>query len=90
ALYLDSDIIVTGSLDYLFDIELDGYALAAVEDSFGDVPSTNFNSGMLLVNVDTWRDEDACSKLLELTNQYHETAYGDQGILNMLFHDRWK
>ncbi|MTV61550.1 glycosyltransferase, partial [Streptococcus pneumoniae] len=70
ALYLDSDIIVTGSLDYLFDIELDGYALAAVEDSFGDVPSTNFNSGMLLVNVDTWRDEDACSKLLELTNQY--------------------
>lgn len=90
ALYLDSDIIVTGSLDYLFDIELDGYALAAVEDSFGDVPSNNFNAGVLLVDVDSWRDEDASTKLLELTNQYHETAYGDQGILNMLFHERWK
>lgn len=90
ALYIDSDTIVTGSLDYLFDMDLDGYALAAVEDSFGDAPSTNFNAGVLLVDVDIWRDEDACTKLLELTNQYHETAYGDQGILNMLFHDRWK
>ena len=30
ALYLDSDIIVTGSLDYLFDMDLDCYALSAV------------------------------------------------------------
>ena len=57
-------------------MDLDGYALAAVEDSFGDAPSTNFNAGVLLVDVDIWRDEDACAKLLELTNQYHETAYG--------------
>ena len=41
ALYIDSDTIVTGSLDYLFNMDLDGYALAAVEDSFGDAPSTN-------------------------------------------------
>ncbi|WP_260464429.1 glycosyltransferase family 8 protein, partial [Streptococcus pneumoniae] len=90
ALYLDSDIIVTENLDYLFDIDLEGYPLAAIEDSFGDAPSNNFNAGVLLVDVDSWRDEDACTKLLELTNQYHETAYGDQGILNMLFHNRWK
>lgn len=90
ALYLDSDIIVTGNLDYLFDIDLEGFPLAAVKDWFGGAPSTNFNAGVLLVDVDSWRDEDASTKLLELTNQYHETAYGDQGILNMLFHERWK
>lgn len=89
-LYLDSDIIVTDNLDELFEIELDEYALAGVEDYFDYSYTGDFNSGMMLINADLWKKEGACSQLLDLTEKHHEHSFGDQGILNMLFKDRWK
>ena len=87
-LYLDSDIIVTSSLTALFDIDLDGYPLGAVPD----IPTTDeeFNSGVLLIDTDMWRDENISRQLFELTIAHHEHVYGDQGIFNILFKDRWK
>ena len=88
ALYLDSDIIVTSSLTALFDLDLEGYPLGAVPD----IPTTDeeFNSGVLLIDTDMWRDENISRQLFELTIVHHEHVYGDQGIFNILFKDRWK
>lgn len=86
-LYLDSDIIVRSSIDELFSYDLGDSPLAAVADP---LDSSTFNSGMMLINADLWRKESATDSLLDLTNQFHQEVYGDQGILNLLFKDRWR
>ena len=87
AIYLDSDVIVRGSLDALFSEDLGDFPMAAVED---DLTSDSFNSGVMLIDVDVWRTEGVTEQLFELTNQFHESSFGDQGILNILFQKRWK
>ena len=87
AIYLDSDVIVRGSLDALFSEDLGDFPMAAVED---DLTSDSFNAGVMLIDVDAWRAEGVTEKLFELTNQFHESSFGDQGILNILFQKRWK
>ena len=86
ALYLDSDIIVRTNIDELFLEDIRDYSLAAVADAL--VPST-FNSGVMLINVALWKQENATERLLELTNEFHTSTFGDQGILNKLFENRW-
>lgn len=86
-LYLDSDIVVRKPIDELWDLDLTDIPLAAVRDDFY---THNFNSGFLLINNDMWRAENVTQDLIELTNQYHQTDFGDQGILNRLFENRWK
>lgn len=87
ALYLDSDIIVRKPIDELWDLDLTDIPLAAVRDDFY---THIFNAGFLLINNDIWRAENVTQDLIELTNQYHQTDFGDQGILNRLFENRWK
>ena len=87
ALYLDSDIIVRKPIDELWDLDLTDIPLAAVRDDFY---THIFNAGFLLINNDMWRAENVTQDLIQLTNQYHQTDFGDQGILNRLFENRWK
>ena len=86
-LYLDSDIIVRKPIDELWGLDLTDIPLAAVRDDFY---THIFNAGFLLINNDMWRAENVTQDLIELTNQYHQTDFGDQGILNRLFENRWK
>ncbi|VNB76171.1 glycosyltransferase [Streptococcus pneumoniae] len=88
-LYLDSDIIVNANLDELFFLDLQGYAIAAVQDFDQDGWLTTFNSGMLLIDAKKWREKKSTQNLLELTAQHHEHVYGDQGVLNIYFGDQW-
>ncbi|MEZ7588586.1 glycosyltransferase family 8 protein [Streptococcus parasanguinis] len=90
AIYLDSDIIVTGSLDNLYNVALEEYMLAGVPDYFDGDYTGDFNSGMMVIPVTRWKQEQVASQLLELTEQYHQTVFGDQGILNILFRGQWK
>lgn len=87
ALYLDADIIVRDSIEELFSEDFDGFPIVAVED---DLAKNTFNSGVMLIDVDAWRREGITEKLLQLTNEFHESSYGDQGILNRLFKNNWK
>ena len=88
-LYLDSDTIVNAKLDDLFNIDLQGYAIAAVQDFNHEGWLTTFNAGMLLIDAKKWREKNSTQNLLELTAQHHEHVYGDQGVLNMYFGDQW-
>ena len=88
-LYLDSDMIVNAKLDDLFTLDLQGYAIAAVQDFNHEGWLTTFNAGMLLIDAKKWREKNSTQNLLELTAQHHEHVYGDQGVLNMYFGDQW-
>ena len=63
--------------------------MAAVRDYYLEWLE-NFNSGVMLIDVDRWREENISTKLLELTELHHQEVYGDQGVLNILFKDKWK
>ena len=45
---------------------------------------------MMVIPVTRWKQGAVASQLLELTEQYHQTVFGDQGILNILFWGQWK
>ena len=87
-LYLDSDLIVTGDLTDLFELDLGENYLAAARSCFG--AGLGFNAGVLLINNKKWRSENIRQKLIELTEKEHENVKeGDQSILNMLFKDQY-
>lgn len=88
-LYLDSDTIVNAKLDDLFYLDLQGYAIAAVQDFDQSGWLTTFNLGVMVIDAKKWRENRLTQSLLELTAEHHEHVYGDQGILNMHFGDQW-
>lgn len=96
-LYLDGDTIVRHSLTSLWKIDLSGYALAAVTDmSSGKSEYYNrlrypmelgyFNSGVLLINLDWWRNNNAVALFMEYIAKYSERIkFQDQDVLNVVF-----
>ncbi len=96
ALYLDCDIIVNGSLSYLEDIELSNYACAAVLDQMSDMVQLHnrlslpmnkdyFNSGVLLMNLDYWRNHKISEKLTSFIYENSNICrYPDQDALNII------
>lgn len=45
---------------------------------------------MMVDNVDKWKEDNICQQLLDLTREKHKEVFGDQGVLNLLFKDRWR
>lgn len=91
--YLDSDIIVNGDLSSLFELDLGDYSIAAVRDADGN----GFNSGMLVIDSQKWREKDVTSMLFDKTVEYMsyldhtntEEFNGDQTIFNLVFQNHW-
>ncbi len=95
-LYLDCDMIVNGSLNDLYKIDLDNYALACVldEDYMNDAkyrrlglsgPKTYFNAGMLLINLDYWRKHNVYERCIDCIAVIPEKLLlHDQDTLNIV------
>ena len=66
-LYLDSDLVVTGDLSQLFEIELEENYLAAARSCFG--AGVGFNAGVLLINNKKWKSDDIRQRLVDLTER---------------------
>lgn len=92
-LYLDSDLVVNTSLDKLFGIDLEEKSLAAVKDTDG----ITFNTGVLLINNEKWRQEKLKERLIEQSiltiEEVEEGRFehfnGDQTIFNQVLQDDW-
>ena len=99
-LFLDSDIIVRGSVAELYNVAIDRYSHAAIENPLasGDARrlglpagSAYFNAGVLLMNLQTWRDEQVTERLLEYVNANAEKLIAwDQDALNFHLCGRWR
>jgi lipopolysaccharide biosynthesis glycosyltransferase len=100
-LYLDSDIVVIGSIAPLWSTNLGGALLGAV-----DIPGSlhgvtklgmraedgYFNSGVLLIDLKQWRETHALDTLLARIDKNPELFQYtlDQDALNVCFHSRTK
>jgi lipopolysaccharide biosynthesis glycosyltransferase len=99
-LYLDGDIIVRKSLTLLWNVDLTGYALAAVTDSMsGKIEYYNrlkypaergyFNAGVLLINLDYWRQHAVLSTFNDfIEKRADDIVAHDQDVLNCVFCDQ--
>ena len=100
-LYLDGDMIVVEPLDELWDTDIVGYAVAVGEQKgFGfcypdiSYPKEEygyFNSGMLLINLDYWREKDCLSDFIRYIDEYEDRMlFHDQDVLNGVLYDKKK
>lgn len=97
-LYLDTDIIVHGSLKNLFHIDIGGAPLGAVPDSSPFIredlgikeQGQYFNSGVLLINTQQWREQQVTENALKfvLANP-KKVKWVDQDALNATLIGRW-
>jgi lipopolysaccharide biosynthesis glycosyltransferase len=103
AIYLDSDLIVIGSLADLWNIDLNNHALAAVKDQYisdcdierltelGLPPEASyFNGGVLLINLTFWRRHSVSDRAIAYArNHPDKVKWWDQDALNVILVDHW-
>lgn len=101
-LYIDCDLIVESNISALWDTDLEGYALAAAEDWRSETDEfyerlryekryAYFNAGVLLINLDYWRQHHLMEACIRYIQQYPERLlYNDQDVLNGVLHAQWK
>lgn len=100
-LYLDCDLIVNNSLEPLWSIDISDCPIAAVEDMWSgkddnyirlgyDKKYGYFNSGVLLVNLKWWRENNICNKFVEYLKCHDKLKFVDQDILNGMFYNSRK
>lgn len=97
-IYLDSDILVRKDIMELWDTEIGDSVIGAIKlneyngyDKI-DIPkdAPYFNAGVLVINLDKWREEQITRKAFEYIKRHPEKLIAhDQSILNYLLYDKW-
>ena len=98
-LFLDADIIVLDSLKELYNTNLqDNYIAAVVDpgvnlqyeytiDDKEKFPDRRFNTGVILANLNKWREDNVEEKIMAGMIWYSKKyfAWPDQNVMNMVF-----
>lgn len=104
--YLDCDMYVRAPLEQLTELDLQDKPIAAVQDYFAnfvtngrdlnnnrdlfDPADPYFNSGMIVIDLDKWRDYDVVAKFeTAIADGTMERIYYDQDFLNLTFKNNW-
>jgi len=104
AIYLDCDLLVFADIEDLWYTDMGGAVIAAVPDCGIMASSRSrkekkaciglpydmeyFNSGVILMDIDAWRNENCGEKLAALVKE-NDYPHHDQDALNELFLGRW-
>jgi lipopolysaccharide biosynthesis glycosyltransferase len=99
-IYMDCDIVVTGSLKPFWQTPMDEETGAAVVDDIGCDEASRydilhyparysyFNAGVMLVNLDYWRRHNMAQACVDYYHRYPERIlFNDQDLLNSLLYD---
>ncbi|WP_354062487.1 glycosyltransferase family 8 protein [Devosia sp. 2618] len=94
-LYLDCDMLVREDINKLYRIDMEGFAIAAVRDTFApyivggrdlvgnrdifDIATPYFNAGMVLIDVAKWRDADIIGRMEQ---------YFKDGVMARIYYDQ--
>ena len=100
-LYVDVDIVVKKDLGILWEKSIDNQSHFAVEDKgFSDLYKQNilmennsmyFNSGILFINLNYWRENNIFEKcIIFLKNYKNRIQLHDQDVLNSILCNQWK
>ena len=91
-LYLDCDTIVNDNIEELYNTNLEGCYFAAVQDNAAyyllkkigmNKKNRYINSGVLLINLTKWREDDIENKFLKFIEKHNgKVNHHDQGVLN--------
>ena len=97
-LWLDADLVVTGSLRELYGTDFGKNALIACSyageipkeiaeqcAALGIDPSGYINAGVMLINLDAWREADLRSEMLKVYSRGIPLKYADQDLVNCIF-----
>lgn len=97
-LYLDCDIVVLGDIRPFYNMPLEGIGAAAVEDvgcreaeryEILKYPQeySYFNAGVLLINLDYWREHQVPKACVEYYHAHPERIlFNDQDLLNSILY----
>lgn len=97
-LYLDCDIIVLGDIYELYNINIDNYFFAAVEEPVTDrqkelgmpINTKYFNAGIMLINLKKWQEFNVSKKLIDfIKNNSKKLKYWDQDAMNAILYNKW-
>lgn len=104
-IYLDCDLLVLDDIAELWDYDMSNHPLAAVMDLGIMASSKDwrgkqeqlgfssddiyFNSGVLMVDLKSWREHDYGRQAEQLASQ-NKYRHHDQDALNKLFHRNWQ
>jgi lipopolysaccharide biosynthesis glycosyltransferase len=103
-IYLDADLLVYGDIDKLWNIDMGKMPIAAVADygimaskrlrrqknGYFGLPfnAPYFNSGVLILNLDLWRENNYSQKVIECASNNRFSNH-DQDALNKIFMNDW-
>jgi lipopolysaccharide biosynthesis glycosyltransferase len=94
-LYIDTDTVVVGSLDKLYQTDIAPYPAAAVLDTAVAIrpdlgvsqPGHYFNAGVLLIDINSWREQKISEKSIQFLIDYPEKIqWVDQDALNAVLY----
>ncbi|ARS51729.1 glycosyltransferase family 8 protein [Kushneria konosiri] len=95
-IYLDCDLLIADDLKCLWEHDLSGHVLGAVENLGIASPSLNlerqqyFNAGVLLIDMYQWREKGTDDKLITVMKKAGDKyRYLDQDALNTIFKYSW-
>lgn len=96
-IYLDCDLIVRSSLRGLYQEDVKEYYFAGCADFKLDVRLERLglqkycNTGVMLINVRRWREDDIQEKLIKYTEKYPgKLLFNNQDVLNIVLQDSIK
>jgi len=97
ALYLDGDIIINCDILEFEKFDIDAYYIAAVNDDnvylaseVGKSIEQYFNSGVMKINLQKWREENISEKVYEyIISPMNKKNTVDQDPLNVILGDNW-
>lgn len=97
-IYMDCDMIVCQDLSQLWNTNLQGNVIGAVQDTVSSpkesvgmtLKEPYFNAGMLLVDIKAWREQGCEKKCLDFIEEHKgNVIHHDQGVLNGVFRNKW-
>ena len=105
-IYTDVDVVFLDDIAKLYAEDLNGYSLAACYEDFNEWNHINerrnlqlgidknhkyFSSGLLIIDVDKWRELNVLNSLISLHNLLKSKLQcPDQDLLNVYFGNRYK
>ena len=101
-LFLDSDMIIMNSMVELYNTDLGENYFASVIDPGADLqrqytiedddkfPNPRFNTGLMLVNLKKWREDDIERKIFDALRWYSKkyAYWPDQNVMQMVCKDK--
>lgn len=98
-LHIDIDTVVVGNLNEIYTVDMGTFPAAAVPDAgmparpdLGIFSSNDyFNAGVLLINLEQWKQQEISEKTIEVVINYPEMieGYVDQDALNFVLKNNW-